>query len=91
MLVPAMGFLLGVIGFGTIGLVVLSVSGRRRVVPLLVFIAAAFAGALAWSFVVSRVFGTLNSSALVIIFLAGLPLSGGLTGWAATRRFTRVV
>ena|SRR5438552_1906544 len=95
MLFPTIGFLIGMIGFRTIRLIVLSLSGRPRVVPLLVFVASAFVVALAWSFVFAHVFGdtsgSLKNLALVIIFVAGLPLSGGPTGWAIARRFPRVV
>src|SRR5438477_3805018 len=62
MLFPTIGFLIGMIGFRTIRLIVLSLSGRPRVVPLLVFVASAFVVALAWSFVFAHVFGDTSGS-----------------------------
>ncbi len=91
MAVPFFGFVLGSIVFSLLGLIVLRVSGVAPIRPLTIaaFVLAAFASTLAYAFAYARIFGDqtgeLQSRAIVVIFLVGVPLIASLAGAVAAR------
>jgi len=96
MLLPAIGFVSGVLVFGVVAFAVLSFAkkpGTVRPASVAIFIAAAFVGAIVWAEGFRLVFadssGKLNNPVFIILFLLGLPVAGTVAGWAATRRMAR--
>ncbi len=96
MLLPAIGILSGLLLFGGLALAVLSGArrpGAVRPATVAVFIIAAFVGAIVWADGFRLLFadssGKLHNPFAIVLFLAGMPLAGGLAGWGATYKMAR--
>jgi hypothetical protein len=95
MLLPLLGFIIGVTAFAVLGTAALRLQGEwpPRLIHLAVFIAVAMVAALIWGWVFGAAFasssGQLESTFAVIVLLLGIPICGSLAGWLAVRRLSR--
>src|SRR4051812_34989801 len=92
MLVPILGLLLSLAVFGAVGVLALRVLRieQRRLLALLLFVASAQLGMLAFAVLYGAVFANadnqLATRTQVWGLLLGLPVSGSLVAWMAVRR-----